>query len=81
MKSNIIQAVFKNDFDDGPVGWYTRKNDLSTRFGLLIYTNRRVVPKALQQTIIHLLNTSYIVYSKICSKGRSFKSEEEWRLY
>ena len=70
--SNVIKALMTKDFEDIPIEWYTKKRDLSTRFGLLLYKVRIVVLKALQQTVIHLLHTGHIGYSKKCNEAEIF---------
>ena len=68
----IITAIENNDISDVPVEYYVIWKQLSTRFGLLLNNDRVVIPESLQFTVLQLLHTGHIGYTKMMAEARSF---------
>ena len=68
----IIKAVERKDSSSLPPEYYYIRNQLSTRFGLLLKDDRVVIPKSLQFTVLQLLHTGHIGYSKMLAEARCF---------
>ena len=68
----LIKAVERKDFDNIEVEYYVIRNQLSTRYGLLLNNDRIVIPKSMQFTILQSLHTGHIGYTKMMTEAKCF---------
>ena len=68
----MIRALERNDASTLPPEYYVIRIQPSTRFGLLLNDDRVVIPKTLQYTVLQLLHTGHIGYTKMLAEAKCF---------
>ena len=69
--SNHLQIITFGDEDGMKLHW-TRKFELFSQQGCVLWGNRVIIPPSLQQKVIQQLNDSHVGVSHMKSLGRMF---------